>query len=97
MAAFVLFEYVCVVSNTGIFFRDHENTASSLLQDPYLDSSWRTDNSLVSIFKMDGTYSKAIRTSVFSILFPPRTGSVRFLISTFCLLLGTIKYTQVTM
>ncbi|OXB64558.1 hypothetical protein ASZ78_016010 [Callipepla squamata] len=25
---------------------DHENTASSLLQDHYLDSSWRTDNSL---------------------------------------------------
>lgn len=24
----------------------HENTASSLLQDHYLDSSWRTDNSL---------------------------------------------------
>ncbi|KAF4797236.1 Histone H2A deubiquitinase MYSM1 [Turdus rufiventris] len=26
--------------------RDHENTASSLLQDHYLDSSWRTGNSL---------------------------------------------------
>lgn len=78
------------------FFRDRENTASSLLQDHYLDSSWRTGNSLVSIFKMDGTYSKVIRTSAFSILFPPRTGSVRFLTGTFCLLLGTIKYTQVT-
>uniref|UniRef100_A0A8C3K9J5 Myb-like, SWIRM and MPN domain-containing protein 1 n=1 Tax=Calidris pygmaea TaxID=425635 RepID=A0A8C3K9J5_9CHAR len=36
----------CIVLNAGIFFRDHENTASSLLQDHYLDSSWRTDNSL---------------------------------------------------
>ncbi|NXG25596.1 MYSM1 deubiquitinase, partial [Grallaria varia] len=33
-------------AGAGISFRDQENPASSLLQDHYLDSSWRTGNSL---------------------------------------------------
>lgn len=72
LIAFVLFEHICIGFEHWIFilffFREHESTASSLLQDHYLDSSWRADNNLVSNSKTNSTYSKVITASVFSIL-----------------------------
>ncbi|KAM9279947.1 deubiquitinase MYSM1 isoform 2-T3 [Cariama cristata] len=41
---------------------DHENTASSLLQDHYLDSSWRTDNSLP--WTLDSSISEENRAAI---------------------------------